>query len=84
MDADQEKETKKKHKKQETVRKRGKSECHFTQKKQKYCFYLFVAEKLCCREDYKNTSKGVVWQVIKCNAYCASSMKRSLMDCRLV
>lgn len=56
-------------------------EHNFTQKKQKYCFFLFIAEILCYGY-YKNTSKMVVWQVIKYNAYYASSMERPFRDCR--
>lgn len=56
---------------------------NFTQKKQKYCFFLFITEILCCGY-YKNTSKKVIWQVIKYNTYYASFMEKPFMDCRLV
>lgn len=56
---------------------------NFTQKKQKYCFFLFIANNLRCGH-YKNTSKRVMWQVIKYNAYYASFIERQLMGCRLV
>lgn len=41
---------------------------NFTQKKQKYCFFLFRADNLHCGYSKKHKQR-VTWQVIKYNAY---------------